>query len=128
MGASTNKPDQHLRYETQYKLDGPDGVKALLADYTTLRQRRFLGDMAACDILIDLDRAIELAALTGKQYEALRLVYFEDFTQVEAGKQLGVRQDVISQHITVAISKIADIYYYWASHGEGYGTAKGRAN
>lgn len=127
MGASTNKPDQHLRYETQYKLDGPDGVKALLADYTTLRQRRFLGDMAACDILIDLNRAIELAVLTGKQYEALRLVYFDDLSQTQAGAVLGVRQDVISQHITVAINKIADIYYYWASHGEGYGTTKGAA-
>lgn len=121
MGASTNKPDQHLRYETQYKLDGPDGVKALLADYTTLRQRRFLGDMAACDILIDLNRAIELSSLTGKQYEALRLVYFDDLSQTQAGVALGVRQDVVSQHITVAINKIVDIYYYWASHGEGYG-------
>ncbi|MCY7451796.1 DUF134 domain-containing protein [Bacillus altitudinis] len=125
MGASTNKPDQHLRYETQYKLDGPDGVKALLADYTTLRQRRFLGDMAACDILIDLDRAIELASLTGKQYEALRLVYFEDFTQVEAGKQLGVAQKNVSEAVDRAVCSIADIYYYWASHGEGYGITKG---
>ncbi|HBU90232.1 MAG TPA: RNA polymerase subunit sigma [Bacillus pumilus] len=125
MGASTNKPDQHLRYEAQYKLDGPDGVKALLAEYTTLRQRRFLGDMAACDILIDLERAIELAALTGKQYEALRLVYFDDLSQTQAGAALGVRQDVVAQHIAVAVNKIADIYYYWASHGEGYGYTKG---
>ncbi len=125
MGASTNKPDQHLRYETQYKLDGPDGVKALLADYTTLRQRRFLGDMAACDILMDLDRAIELAALTGKQYEAIRLVYFDDLTQVEAGVALGITQITVREYLETAINKIVDIYYYWASHGEGYGTTRG---
>ncbi|MGM0966964.1 MAG: DUF134 domain-containing protein [Bacillota bacterium] len=125
MGASTSKPDQHLRYETQYKLDGPDGIKALLADYTTLRQRRFLGDMAACDILIDLDRAIELAALTGKQYEALRLVYFDDLSQTQAGEALGVSQKNVFKNLESAVSKIADIYYYWASHGEGYRTTKG---
>lgn len=125
MGASTNKPDQHLRYESQYKLDGPDGIKALLADYTTLRQRRFLGDMAACDILIDLNRAIELAALTGKQYEALRLVYFDDLSQTQAGTALGISRITFREHLETAITKIADIYYYWASHGEGYGSKKG---
>ncbi|PRO41443.1 sigma factor-like helix-turn-helix DNA-binding protein [Bacillus sp. LLTC93] len=125
MGASSNKPDLHLRYETQYKLDGPDGVKALLADYTTLRQRRFLGDTAACDILIDLERAIELAALTGKQYEALRLVYFDDLTQTQAGVVMGIAQQNVNNYLDYALSKIADIYYYWASHGEGYGSTKG---
>jgi len=125
MGASTNKPDQHLQYETQYKLDRPDGVKALLADYTTLRQRRFLGDMAACDILIDLKRAIELAALTGKQYEALRLVYFDDLSQTQAGAALGITRQAVDFAINMAVNKIVDIYYYWASHGEGYGTMKG---
>ncbi|MCA6607458.1 sigma factor-like helix-turn-helix DNA-binding protein [Bacillus safensis] len=121
MGASTNKSDQHLRYETQYKLDGPDGVKALLADYTTLRQRRFLGDMAACDILIDLNRAIDLAALTGKQYEALRLVYFDDLSQTQAGAALGITKQNVHKHLETCAAKISDIYYYWASHGEGYG-------
>ncbi|WP_353854785.1 DUF134 domain-containing protein [Bacillus sp. Bos-x628] len=125
MGASTKKPDQHLRYETQYKLDDPDGIKALLADYTTLRQRRFLGDMAACDILIDLDHAIKLAELTGKQYEALRLVYFEDMSQTQAGEVMGIAQQNVNNYLDYAFNKIADIYYYWASHGEGYGTTKG---
>ncbi|WP_309415836.1 DUF134 domain-containing protein [Bacillus pumilus] len=125
MGASTNKPDQHFRYESQYKLDGPDGVKALLADYTTLRQRRFLGDMAACDILIDLDSAIELAALTGKQYEALRLVYFDDLSQTQAGVVMGITKQNVHKYLETCATKIADIYYYWASHGEGYGTKKG---
>ncbi|WP_024427725.1 DUF134 domain-containing protein [Bacillus safensis] len=125
MGASTNKPDQHLRYETQYKLDNPDGVKALLADYTTLRQRRFLGDMAACDILIDLNRAIELASLTGKQYEALRLVYFDDLSQTQAGVAMGITKQNVHKYLDTCVVKIADIYYYWASHGEGYGTTKG---
>ncbi|MEH7652330.1 DUF134 domain-containing protein [Bacillus safensis] len=125
MGASTNKPDQHLRYETQYKLDGPDGVKALLSDYTTLRQRRFLGDMAACDILIDLEHAIKLAALTGKQYEALRLVYFDDLSQTQAGVVMGITKQNVHKYLETGATKIADIYYYWASHGEGYGITKG---
>lgn len=121
MGASTNKPDQHLRYESAYPaLNNPAGLRILLSDYHALKGRRFAGDYAGCDILIDLHRAIELANLTARQRQALELVYGEDLTQAEAGKRMGLDKPGVNNLLDRAIEGIADIYYYWSSHGEGY--------
>jgi DNA-directed RNA polymerase specialized sigma24 family protein len=66
-------------------LDTPQNLRILLGDYHALKIRRFNGDTAASDILIDLRKAIAMSQLTGRQSEALRLVYEEDLTQEEAG-------------------------------------------
>jgi hypothetical protein len=66
-------------------LDNPANLRILLGDYHALKIRRFNGDTAASDILIDLRKAIEMAQLTDRQGQALRLVYEEDLTQEEAG-------------------------------------------
>ena len=61
-----------------------------------------------------------MAQLTGRQAEALRLVYEEDLTQEEAGKRMGVHRIVVLEHIEKALEGISDVYYYWSHHGEGY--------
>jgi DNA-directed RNA polymerase specialized sigma subunit len=66
-------------------LDNPQNLRILLGDYHALKIRRFNGDTAASDILIDLATAIAMAGLTERQRQALRLVYEEDLTQEEAG-------------------------------------------
>ena len=75
-------------------------------------------------MLADLAEAVRLAGLTERQREALALVYDEDLTQVEAGKRMGVNREVVQEHVEKACEAIADIYYYWASHGEGYSVGK----
>ncbi|MGM0836027.1 MAG: sigma factor-like helix-turn-helix DNA-binding protein [Bacillota bacterium] len=121
MGSATNKTDQHATHEAKYHaLDSAANVRLLLGDYHALKQRRFAGDYAACDVLIDLERAIELAGLTARQRQALGLVYEADLTQVEAGRRMGISQQAVEQFVKAAEEAIADIYYYWASHGEGY--------
>lgn len=121
MGSATNKPDQHFRYESAYPaLNNPLGLRILLSDLHALRQRRFQGDTAASDILIDLDRAIEAAKLTDRQRSALRLVYEEDLTQEDAGRAMGLEKDAVNHLLSRALDSIADIYFYWSGHGEGY--------
>ena len=71
-------------------LDQPANLRILLSDYHALLLRRFNGDTAASDILIDLAKAVELARLTERQSEALRLVYEMDLTQEEAGRAMGI--------------------------------------
>jgi predicted DNA-binding protein (UPF0251 family) len=71
-------------------------------------------------VLADLAEAVRLAGLTNRQAQALALVYEEDLTQVEAGRRLGIAQNTLSEAVDRACEAIADIYYYWASHGEGY--------
>jgi DNA-directed RNA polymerase specialized sigma subunit len=96
-----------------------------------LLNRQYQGDYDAVVLLVDLRKAIKLAQLTGRQSEALRLVYEEDLTQEEAGKRLGIRQDVVSYHVDRAIEAVAEVYWFWARHDEGYSvgnTEKGRNN
>lgn len=124
------KIDLHRKdreFETTYALDNAEGVKTLLSDYPKFVSRKRLGEYEAAEVLLDLHNAIELAYLTDRQREAIRLVYFEDLTQVEAGKRMGIGQDAVFKHIDAAADKIADIYYYWAGHNEGYSTG-GRIN
>jgi DNA-directed RNA polymerase specialized sigma24 family protein len=89
MGAT--KIDVHAKersLDTKYPaLDNPQNLRILLSDLHALIGRQYQGDYSAIDILVDLRKAIEMAQLTGRQSEALRLVYEEDLTQEEAGKR-----------------------------------------
>ncbi|WP_261381700.1 sigma factor-like helix-turn-helix DNA-binding protein [Bacillus licheniformis] len=119
------KIDLHRKdreFEAAYALDNAEGVKTLLSDYPKFVSRKRLGEYEAAEVLLDLQNAIDLADLTDRQREAIRLVYFEDLTQVEAGKRMRVGKDSINHLINRAADSIADIYYYWAGHGEGYST------
>jgi DNA-directed RNA polymerase specialized sigma24 family protein len=123
------KIDTHAKersLEAKYPaLDNPANLRILLSDYHALINRQYQGDYAAVDILVDLRKAVEMAGLTGRQSEALRLVYEEDLTQEEAGRRMGIGQDVVSYHVTNAINAVSEVYYYWSRHGEGY-TINGR--
>jgi hypothetical protein len=66
-------------------LDTPTNLRILLSDYHALVNRQYMGDYDAVVLLVDLRKAVEMAQLTGRQSEALRLVYEEDLTQEEAG-------------------------------------------
>jgi DNA-directed RNA polymerase specialized sigma24 family protein len=121
MGASKRDTTKIERqFDGHYALSTATGVKLLLADYHAFQARQFLGDYDAVVVLADLAEAIRLAGLTGRQAEALALVYYEDLTQMEAGRRLGIAQNTLSEALDRACEAIADVYYYWASHGEGY--------
>jgi hypothetical protein len=68
-------------------LDTPQNLRILLSDYHALVNRQYMGDYEAVILLTDLRKAFAMAQLTGRQSEALRLVYEEDLTQEEAGKR-----------------------------------------
>ncbi|MCR6110064.1 RNA polymerase subunit sigma [Bacillus sp. A301a_S52] len=109
------------RYSTQYHSLGTLlGVRRLLRDYHILKERRYAGDYVACDVLTDLATAISLAHLTIRQFQTLKLIYFNDLTQKSAAEQLDLRQDTISRHEKAAIQKVASVYHYWTEIGEGY--------
>jgi hypothetical protein len=101
-------------------LDSPANLRILLSDYHALLNRQYQGDYSAVDILVDLRKAIELAQLTGRQSEALHLVYEMDLTQEEAGRAMGIAQNSVSEAVDRAIENIAEVYWYWSRHGEGY--------
>ncbi|WP_227005767.1 MULTISPECIES: sigma factor-like helix-turn-helix DNA-binding protein [Bacillus] len=94
----------------------------LLADYQKFVSRKRCGDYAAVEVLIDIHKAIELAGLTDRQRQAIELVYFGELTQAEAGERMYISREAVKLYLLKATEKIADIYYYWAGHGEGYTT------
>jgi hypothetical protein len=118
------KRDLHINersLEAKYPaLDTPQNLRILLSDYHALVNRQYMGDYEAVILLTDLRKAIEMAQLTGRQSEALRLVYEEDLTQEEAGKRMGVNRIVVLEHVEKAIEAISEVYFYWSHHGEGY--------
>lgn len=95
-------------------------MRILLSDYHALKNRQYAGDYDATIILADLATAIKAAQLTGRQSEAMRLVYEEDLTQEDAGKAMGIAQNTLSEALDRALDNIAEVYWYWSSHGEGY--------
>lgn len=121
----TVKVDLHQKdreFNAAYALDNAEGVKLLLADYQKFVSRKRCGDYAAVEVLIDIHKAIELAGLTDRQRQAIELVYFGELTQAEAGERMYISREAVKLYLLKATEKIADIYYYWAGHGEGYTT------
>jgi RNA polymerase sigma factor (sigma-70 family) len=128
MGVSNHdKAAGHRRLEQRYgaALDNRESVRLLLEDYYALLTRRFKGDYAACDILIDLHTAIERAGLTERQREVLEYYHFRQFNQTEIAEALGIKQTHVSRHLAVAESKIARVFEAWARAGEGYALSYG---
>lgn len=91
-------------------------ARAILSQYHALKERRYLGDMDACDTLIDFERAVSLAKLTRRQAEAISLVYGEDLTQKDAGERMGIDISRVSHYVSEASEAIDGVYEYWAWH------------
>ena len=105
-------------------LHSPAQVKRLLRDYHALKARQYDGDYDAVILLVDLERAIELAGLTERQREALRKVYKEGKTIEDAGYELGISFQAVSIYANNAVKKIAEVYEKWCWLGEGYDFAE----
>lgn len=100
-----------------YKTTTPSGVRALLRDRHYLGSLRESGDTMASDILIDLDKATNLAKITDRQAMAIALVYGLDLTRGEAATELGVSREAVNQLIWGAAKRIAAVYREW-DYGE----------
>lgn len=85
-------------------------TRAILANYHALTERQYVGDVDAIVALLDFATAVARAKLTDRQSEALRLVYGEGMTQVDAGKAMGVSQQALQAHIERAITAIEGYY------------------
>lgn len=108
-----DKTKAERKYTETYRLSTPAGVKRLLRDRHKIGARRFTGDTAASDILIDLHSAIESAGLTDRQAEAVGWVYGVDVTQTKAAKIMGISQKNVNEYLEIAVGRIVDVYKRW---------------
>jgi DNA-directed RNA polymerase specialized sigma subunit len=114
MGAvKTDIEKQARAYEVKYALNDAAGIKALLRDRHRIAERRYKGDTAASDIIIDLHSAINSAGLTDRQTEAIAWVYGRDLTQAKAAEIMGIAQKNVSELIDAAAVKLANVFARW---------------
>lgn len=118
MGAVTVDIEKDARKYTQtYALNTSKGVEKLLRDRHKIAARRFTGDYAACDIIIDLNEAIDRANLSRRQTETITYLYGCDMTQAEAADEMAVTQQAVAKFNAEACRKIARVFRGW-DYGE----------
>lgn len=115
----------HRRIEHNYALDNPKSIDLLLRHLPYMQERRFNGDYAASDILIDLETAISNADLADRQRQVLRLVYFEDMKQRDVAVSLGITAPTVNLYKRLLAQKIAAVFESWARKNEGYSLTVG---
>jgi predicted DNA-binding protein (UPF0251 family) len=104
---------QSRKYTETYSLSTAAGVKRLLRDRHRIAARRFKGDTAASDILIDLHSAINSAGLTDRQTEAVAWVYGADVTQAKAAGIMGITQQGVADLTDNAAERVAAVFKRW---------------
>jgi len=112
-GTNVDLTKDTRKYTETYSLSTASGVKRLLRDRHRIGARRYKGDTAASDILIDLHSAINSAGLTDRQTEAVAWVYGADVTQAKAAEIMGITREGVKSFVEEATSKIADVYKRW---------------
>ena len=121
MGVSTYDNEAAVRrIEHNYALDNPKSIDLLLRHLPYMQERRFNGDYAASDVLMDMETAISNADLTDRQRQVLRLVYFEDMKQRDVAISLGITAPTVNLYKRLLAQKIAAVFEYCARHSEGY--------
>ncbi|MFL1672178.1 RNA polymerase subunit sigma [Paenibacillus dendritiformis] len=101
------------KYVQTYALNTAKGVEKLLRDRHKIAARRFTGDYAACDIIIDLNEAIDRANLSRRQTETITYLYGCDLTQAKAAEEMAVTQPAVAKFNAEACRKIARVFRDW---------------
>ena len=110
----------HRRIEHNYALDNPKSIDLLLRHLPYMQERRFNGDYAASDVLMDMETVISNADLTDRQRQVLRLVYFEDMKQTQVAVEMGITPPTVNLYKRLLAQKIAGVFERWAWEDEGY--------
>ncbi|SCV23825.1 Uncharacterized protein BCRIVMBC845_06422 [Bacillus cereus] len=115
MGVSNfDKQAATKRLETRYMLHNAKGAEKLLENqhriYSTALER---GDMAAIDLLTDLESAIDAAGLTDIQKRIIELRFNQDLAMKDAAKIMGVDISTASRNRKGALKKIAEVFKNW---------------
>lgn len=109
--------EDHRKYTQTYALNTSKGVEKLLRDRHKIAARRFTGDYAACDIIIDLNDAIDKAKLSRRQAEAVTYLYGCGLTHEEAAEETNVTRQAVTKFNAEACRKIARVFRGW-DYGE----------
>lgn len=90
-------------------------ARALLENHDALVQRRYVGDMAASDELLDLATAIEKAGLTERQAQVIKLRYVDGWETDQLVRRFGSTRQALEFVEKLAIAKLDAIFGRWES-------------
>jgi hypothetical protein len=120
MGAvSVDVHAQERVMEVMFPLDTEAGVSKLFYALPHVKELRFFaGDYGACDLVIDLEKALQHIKLTDTQRRIIEIHYFQDLTQAETVKKLeeegySITQQGVSDNLKTINRRISKF------HGEG---------
>lgn len=72
------------------------------------------------DLLIDIELLLKEAKLTERQKEVVDLYFFNQYTQEEVSKVLGISQQAVLDHIKKIKNKIQKVIEIWRIKDESY--------
>ena len=108
------------RLDERYNMSMPEGVRLFIEDIPKLQMLARASYYEAVIMLADFERAIEIAALTPRQAQVIKLHLYEGYTQEETAKILDISQQRVNELSALATEKISKVYFEWALSGEGY--------
>lgn len=121
MGATSHDTTaKERRLDARYDMATPDGIKLFIEEIPKLRALAQESYYEAVIMLVDFERAIEIAALSERQVQVLKLCLLDGYTQQETAEMLNISQPRVVELIALATEKIAQVYYEWALLSEGY--------
>lgn len=97
-------------------LDLPYTLNFMLGAMTNrekLEASLYASGIDSANIIMDIDILIEEAKLTKKQAEVVRLYYYNQMTQEEVSKVLGISQQAVLDHLNKIKDKLAKVVERW---------------
>lgn len=88
-------------------------VGAMTNKYKIIEGCYYSGDIDSMDLIMDIDILLNQAQLTMKQMEVVKLHYFEQYSQGEVAKKLGITQQAVDSHISNVKKKINKVLEEW---------------
>jgi len=88
-------------------------ARAILQQHDALAQRRYVGETAASDELLDLARAIKKAALTPQQAEIIKLRYVDGWETPQLVNHFGSTKQAVQQAESSAFDKLDSVFERW---------------
>jgi RNA polymerase sigma factor (sigma-70 family) len=121
MGATSHDVTaKERRLDARYDMATPDGVRLFIEEIPKLQLLARESYYEAVILLVDFERALEMAVLSKRQEQVLKLYLLHGYTQQETAETLNISQPRVVELTALATEKIAQVYYEWALLDEGY--------
>lgn len=79
-----------------------------------IEESLYFSGIEQLEILLDMELMIQEARLTEKQAQVVELYFFNQYTQEEVSKKLGISQQAVLDHIKKVKQKIHGVLKGWA--------------